>query len=135
LFALASGNTGAMAFKNSSYYWPSASGKYSEEVLGRWTPATAATATYPRLSTNSTANNYRNSTFWQYKTNRINLNRVQITYDFNNEIFKKSFVRGLSMYAQGDNLLVIAKERKLMETNIGIAPQTRFFNLGVRTAF
>jgi TonB-linked SusC/RagA family outer membrane protein len=135
LFALASGNTGAMAFKNSSYYWPSAAGKYSEEVLGRWTPATAATATYPRLSTNSTANNYRNSTFWQYKTNRINLNRVQITYDFNNEIFKKSFVRGLNVYAQGDNLLVIAKERKLMETNIGIAPQTRFFNLGVRTAF
>lgn len=135
VFALASGNTGAIGFKNSSYYWPSGSGKYSEEVLGRWTPATAATATYPRLSTNSTANNYRNSTFWQYKTNRFNLNRVQITYDFNNEIFKKSFVHGLSVYAQGDNLLVIAKERRLMETNIGVAPQTRFFNLGVRTAF
>ncbi len=135
LFALASGNTGAIAFKNSSYYWPSANGKYSEEVLGRWTPATTATATYPRLSTNSTTNNYRNSTFWMYKTDRFNLNRVQITYDFNNEIFKRSFVHGLSVYAQGDNLLVVAKERRLMETNIGVAPQTRFFNLGVRTAF
>jgi TonB-linked SusC/RagA family outer membrane protein len=135
MFALASGNTGAVAFKNSSYYWPSATGPYSVEVLNRWTPATAATATYPRLSTNSTANNYRNSTFWMYKTNRFNLNRVQFTYDFNNEIFKKSFVHGLSVYAQGDNLLVIAKERRLMETNIGSAPQYRFINLGVRTSF
>jgi TonB-linked SusC/RagA family outer membrane protein len=135
LFALASGNTGAVGFKNSSYYWPASAGRYSEEVLNRFTPATASTASYPRLSTNSTSNNYRNSTFWTYKTDRFNLNRVQITYDFSNEIFKKSFVRGLSVYAQGDNLLVIAKERKLLETNIGTAPQTRFFNLGVRTAF
>ncbi|CAM3939343.1 SusC/RagA family TonB-linked outer membrane protein [Mucilaginibacter galii] len=135
MFALASGNTGSVAFKNSSYYWPSATGPYSEEVLNRWTPATAATATYPRLSTNSTANNYRNSTFWMYKTNRFNLSRVQFTYDFNDEILKKSFVHGLSVYVQGDNLLVIAKERKLMETNIGTAPQYRFFNLGVRTSF
>jgi hypothetical protein len=134
MFALGSGNTGSIGFKNSSYYWPSGTGKYSEEVLGRWTEATKATATYPRLTTNST-NNYRNSTFWMYKTNRFNLNRVQITYDFNEEILKKSFVHGLSIYVQGDNLLVLSKERELMETNIGLAPQTRFFNLGVRTSF
>jgi TonB-linked SusC/RagA family outer membrane protein len=135
MFALGSGNTGSIGFKNSSYYWPSAAGKYSEEVLDRWTPATAASATYPRLSTNSTANNYRNSTFWMYKTDRFNLSRIQFTYDFNDKILKKSFVHGLSVYVQGDNLLVVAKERELMETNIGSVPQTRFFNLGVRTSF
>ncbi|WP_345949630.1 SusC/RagA family TonB-linked outer membrane protein [Mucilaginibacter sp. PAMB04274] len=134
LFALGSGNVGSVAFKNSSYYWAGGTSKYSEVVLGRWTEANKNSATYPRLTTNST-NNFRNSTFWMYKTNRFNLNRVQFTYDFNEEIFKKSFVHGLSVYVQGDNLLVLSKERELMETNIGSAPQTRFFNLGVRTSF
>jgi TonB-linked SusC/RagA family outer membrane protein len=134
LFALGSGTTGAVGFKNSSYYWVGGTSKYSDVVLGRWTEATKNTATYPRLTTNSN-NNFRNSTFWMYKINRFNLNRVQVTYDFNNQLFKDSFVHGLSLYVQGDNLLVIAKERELMETNIGSAPQTRFFNLGAKASF
>jgi len=134
LFALGSGTRGAVGFKNSSYYWVGGSGKYSDVVLNRWTEQTQATATYPRLTTNSN-NNFRNSTFWMYKTNRFDLNRVQLTYDFNEKIFNGSFLSGLSLYVQGDNLLVISSERELMETNIGTAPQTRFFNLGARVSF
>jgi hypothetical protein len=134
LFALALGTRGAVGFKNSAYYWVGGSGKYSEAVLDRWTEQTKATATYPRLTTNSN-NNFRNSTFWMYKTNRFDLNRLQLTYDFDEKIFNDSFVQGLSLYIQGDNLLVISSERKLMETNIGTAPQTRFFNLGARVSF
>lgn len=134
--ALASGQTGAIGFKNSSYYWVRGTSKYSDVVLGRWTPETAATATYPRLSTNSLNNNFQNSTFWQYKTNRFNLSRVQFTYDFNNAAFRNvSFIHGMSIYVNGDNLLVISKERKLMETNIGTAPQNRFYNLGFKATF
>ena len=40
-------------------------GKISEIALGRWTPATAATATYPRLSASNDLNNYKGSSFWQ----------------------------------------------------------------------
>lgn len=135
-FALGSGQTGAIGYKNSSYYWVSGSNKYSDVVLGRWTPEAANTATYPRLSTNSTTNNFRNSTFWMYRTNRFNLTRVQFTYDFNKEVFKNSnLVQGVSVYVNGDNLLVLSKERKLMETNIGSAPQNRFYNLGVKATF
>ncbi|MES2277252.1 MAG: SusC/RagA family TonB-linked outer membrane protein [Bacteroidota bacterium] len=135
MFALGSGTDGAVGFKNSSYYWVGGATKYSEVVLGRWTPATSSTATYPRLTSTSSTNNFQNSTFWMYKVNRFNLTRVQFTYDFDDKIFKKSFVHGLSVYAQGDNLLVVSKERQLMETNIGSAPQTRFFNLGVKSTF
>jgi len=134
LFALGSGIRGAVGFKNSSYYWVGGTGKYSEVVLDRWTAQTKATATYPRLTTNSN-NNFRNSTFWMYKNNRFDLNRVQLTYDFDEKIFSNSFVHGLSLYAQGDNLLVVSSERELMETNIGTAPQTRFFNFGARVSF
>ncbi len=135
MFVLGSGVSGAVGFKNSSYYWVGGNAKYSDVVLGRWTPATAATATYPRLTTTAGTNNYQNSTFWMYNINRFNLTRVQFTYDFNDQMFKNSFVHKLSVYAQGDNLLVISKERKFLETNIGSPPQTRFFNIGVKGSF
>jgi len=135
MFALGSGQTGAVGYKNSSYFWARSDSKYSEVVLNRWTAATKNTATYPRLTTTAGNNNYQNSTFWMYKTNRFNLSRVQFTYDFNENIFKNSFVHGLSVYVLGDNLLVVSKERELMEMNIGTAPQYRFYNLGVKAAF
>lgn len=135
LFALGNGQSGAIGFKNSSYYWVSGTGKFSDPMLGRWTEATKNTATFPRLTTGAGSNNYQNSTFWIYKTNRFNLSRVQLTYDFKNDVFKGTFVHGMSFYIQGDNLLVVAKERKLMETNIGSAPQYRFYNFGVRASF
>ncbi|SIT34395.1 TonB-linked outer membrane protein, SusC/RagA family [Filimonas lacunae] len=135
LFALASGQTGAIGFKNSSYYWVRGTSKFSDAVWGRWTEATKNTADYPRLTTTAGNNNYQNSTFWMYKTNRFNLSRVQLTYDFNNDLFKNSVIHGLSVYVLGDNLLVLSKERKLMETNIGTAPQYRFYNLGIRASF
>jgi TonB-linked SusC/RagA family outer membrane protein len=136
LFAMGSGQSGSIGFKNSSYYWVSGNGKYSEAVLDHWTEATKSTATYPRLTTTSGSNNFRNSTFWMYKTNRFDVRRVQITYDFPSTMFnEKSLLSDLSVYCSGENLLTISKERKLMETNIGSAPQTRFVNLGLKASF
>ncbi len=136
LLALGSGQTGAIGYKNSSYYWVTGTGKYSDVVRGRWTPETAATATFPRLSTNSVTNNFRNSTYWMFKNNRFDLTRVQLTYDFAKTAFKGApFIHGMSVYANGDNLLVISSERKHMETNVGSAPQNRFYNLGIKATF
>lgn len=136
LFAMGTGSTGAIGFKNSSYYWVRGSSKYSEVVWGRWTEQTKNTATYPRLTTTNNSNNFQNSTFWMYKTNRFDLNRVQLTYDLPNKIFKpSSFVRGLSVYVLGESLLTLSKERKLMETNVGSAPQCRFYNIGFKAFF
>jgi hypothetical protein len=70
-----------------------------------------------------------------YKNNRFNLSRVQLTYDFDTKVFRNSFLHGMSVYFLGDNLLVLSKERKLMETNVGTAPQYRFYNLGLRATF
>ncbi|MDC2687209.1 SusC/RagA family TonB-linked outer membrane protein, partial [Bacteroides ovatus] len=53
LFAMGSGQTGAVAFKNNSYYWNRGTSKFSEIVMGRWTEETKETATYPRLSTSN----------------------------------------------------------------------------------
>jgi TonB-linked SusC/RagA family outer membrane protein len=134
-FVMGTGNSGAIGFKNSSYYWIRGDSKYSDVVLGRWTEETKHTATYPRLTTTTNSNNFQNSTFWMYETDRFDLSKIQLTYDFNDKIFKNSFIHGLSVYFGGENLLTISNERKLMETNVGAAPQSRFFNLGLKASF
>ena len=133
LFVLGNGQFGAYGMKNSSYYYMSGDSKYSVNARGRWTPETAATATHPRLTTLSNANDAANSTFWLYSTDRFNLRKVQLTYDFPESILAKlKYVKALSVYLNGNDLLTISKERKLMETSVGYAPQTRFYNLGVK---
>lgn len=134
LFALLTGNFGGMGVKNNSYYWVYGDGKYSEVVRGRWTPETAETATYPRLTTSTTAgNNFQTSDYWTYSTDRIDLGRVQLTYDLPKSLFNSNTViKGMSVYFLGQSLLTIAGEREYMEMNVGSAPQTRSYNLGVK---
>ena len=133
LFILGNGQFGAYGMKNNGYYYMSGDAKYSVNVRNRWTSdASAATATHPRLTTSSSANNSAASTFWMYSTDRFNLRKVQLTYDFPEEMFNGKWVKALSVYVTGNDLLTIAKERKLMETSVGYAPQTRFYNLGVK---
>jgi TonB-linked SusC/RagA family outer membrane protein len=134
-FALGTADFGAYAMKNSSYFWVYGNGKYSEVVRDRWTESTRETATYPRLTTESGVNNFRNSDFWLYKTNRFNLARVQVTYALPGKILQKLFFNDISVYLSGANLLTISKEREILEMNVTSAPQTRFYNLGVRATF
>lgn len=134
-FALGTGSFGAYGMKNSSYYWVHGDGKYSAVVRDRWTEETKATATYPRLTTESGSNNFRSSDFWMYKSDRFNLAKIQVTYDLPKYILKNSFIRELSAYVSGANLLTISKERKHMEMNVGSSPQTRFYNIGIKAAF
>ena len=135
LFMLGNGQFGAKAMMNGGYYFMSGEAKYSVNARGRWTPETAATATHPRLTTLAAGNNAANSTFWLYSTDRINLRKVQLTYDFPKEMFDGKVVKALSVYLNGNDLLTISKHRKMMETSVGYAPQTRFYNLGVKATF
>ncbi|WP_207424920.1 SusC/RagA family TonB-linked outer membrane protein [Desertivirga brevis] len=134
-FALGTGYHGAKAMKNNSYFWVDGEDKYSAAVRNRWTEETKSTATFPRLTTGSSDNNYRSSDFWLYSTNRFNLAKVQISYQVPAKMLGKGFVRELGAYVNGFNLLTIAKERDIMEMNIGSAPQNRFYNLGVKAMF
>lgn len=135
LYAMGNLYIGGYGMKDNSYYWVKGDGKYSEIVRNRWTPETAATATYPRLTTTNGANNFRTSDFWMYKNDRFNLTQVQLTYKMPEKILRGTFIKGLSFFANANNLLTIAKERKALEMNIGSAPQTRFYQLGFKGTF
>jgi hypothetical protein len=135
LFVLGTGNFGGTGVKNGSYYWVSGSAKYSDVVRNSWTEANKNTADYPRLTTTSGSNNYRTSDFWTYSTNRFNLTKVQLTYTLPQSILKNSFVKGFKAYISANDLLMIAKNKAIMELNVGAVPQTRFYNFGIKGEF
>lgn len=136
LFALGALRTGGIALRNNPYFWVAGEDKYSEIVRGRWTPETAETATFPRLTTLNRNNNFRNSDFWLYSTNRFDLARVQLSYTIPSEKLKNNLhLDKIQAYLNGVNLLTLSPNRDILELNIGSAPQTRFFNIGVRVDF
>lgn len=135
LFAMITSNFGGDAMRSNNYFWVDGDKKYSEVVNDRWTEATKATATYPRLSSLQNVNNNRNSDFWLYNTNRVNLSKLQLFYNFPSKLFANSFVRDLGVYLNGSNLLVLGKNKDLLQLNIASAPQMRYFNFGVRAHF
>ena len=144
LFMLGNGQFGAYGMANGSYYYMQGSNKYSVNVRdhlqytydandpGKITGFVNPDASHPRLSAAGVGNNGVASTYWMYSTDRFNLRKVQLTYDFPKEMFEGKWVKALSVYVNGNDLLTISKNRKIMETSIGYAPQTRFYNLGVK---
>lgn len=134
-FALGIGRFGAHGMKDSSYFWMDGDDKYSVVARNRWTPETSETATYPRLTTTNSNNNFRSSDFWLYSTDRFDLAKVQLSYNLPKELFHQTFVQELGIYVNGVNLLTVSPERKVLEMNVGSAPQNRFYNLGVKAIF
>ena len=142
LFMLGNGQFGAHGMMNGGYYYMQGDAKYSVNVRGRVqytydangviTGFANPNASHPRLTSQSSANNGAASTFWIYSTDRFNLRKVQLTYDFPKDMFYGKWVKALSVYVNGNDLLTISKNRKMMETSVGYAPQTRFYNLGVK---
>ena len=142
LFMMGNGQFGAKGMMNSSYYYMQGANKYSVNVRdhiqytyddnGIINGFVNPEASHPRLSVSNSAANGVASTYWLYSTDRFDLRKVQLTYDFPKEMFEGKWVKALSVYVNGNNLLTFSKHRKMMETNVGSAPQTRFYNLGVK---
>lgn len=135
LYIQANGGFGGKGFMNSNYYWFKGNeAKYSEYALQAYNPdAPDANAAYPRLTLTNGNNNYRNSTFWMYDRNQVSLSALQLSYDF--KLKENIAIKSLQTYLRGSNLLMIAKDKKILELNVGSAPQSRVFALGVVATF
>ena len=116
-----------------TYFWVDGNTKYSEMVLNRWTDATAATATYPRLSAQTSQNNFRTSDFWMVKGDNLTLSRAQLNYTLPDKLFHNIFIKGISAYVRGSNLLMIAEDSRLRQVNPYI--YTRNFALGFKIVY
>ncbi len=105
---------------------------------GRWTPETAATATYPALHTDGTSQNHVLNTFFQKNNPYLRLKNVELAY---NMTFKKTAaISGMRIYLSGvnlftwDKLKVVDPETPTGSTG-GIYPQTRGYSFGVNLQF
>ncbi|WP_316794286.1 SusC/RagA family TonB-linked outer membrane protein [Pedobacter frigoris] len=76
--------------------------------LERWTPETAATASFPRISIGNNLNNYATSSLWVRNTNFIRLKNLEIGYNLSNKILEKAKIRNIRLFANGVNLFTIS---------------------------
>ena len=135
LFLVGTGGFGAIALKNSDYYWVNGEEKYTAVVRDCWTEDNPD-AKYPRLTTGNGQNNFQPSDFWQFKANRFDIAKVQLTYNFPASMFEGNKIfSALQVYVSGSNLATISKENEHFNNNYGGAPHTRFFNIGAKVTF
>jgi len=112
--------------------------KPTDFVLNRWTPETAATADYPRLSASTNPNNYRNSTFWVRDAKYLRLKNIELGYTLPGILTEQIGVYKARVYASGFNLLTF-DNLDFMDpenTNSGIStyPIMKTVSLGVRVS-
>ena len=135
LFVLGEGRSGVENFKESNYYWVDGNDKYSETVLGAWTPETKATATFPRLSSGTNSNNFRRSTFWLYKDDYFSINRVQLSWDMPRSLIGSLKMKNIGLFVDASNIYQFAKNREIRDLNTTGEPYYRTFSVGLKANF
>ncbi|SJZ75706.1 TonB-linked outer membrane protein, SusC/RagA family [Chitinophaga eiseniae] len=113
--------------------------------LERWTPATAATATYPRLGLNTNINNISWQTvsdFWFADTWYVRLRSLELAYQLPGTWLKRTrAVQHARVYVTGYNLLNIQNMGKFQQDaeiangTGGAYPNTANFNFGLQLGF
>lgn len=115
-------------------------GKAMKRHLGRWTPETHNTATFPRLSTNENGNNHTPvSTFWQQSADYLRLKNLEIGYDLPKDFVNKYGLGAVRVYLNGMNLYtwdsMKSGDPEAPSGRGNIYPQQKVYNIGVNVTF
>lgn len=118
------------------YYAFQNNGKVSEIALSRWTPETASTATYPRLSSTDNTNNFgRFSTFWQRNGSYLKLRSAQFGYTVPLNALRKFGLQKTRIFVNGTNLLAFDHIDGADVEALGGYPAVRSVSLGLNLNF
>jgi TonB-linked SusC/RagA family outer membrane protein len=120
-----------------SVFWPLRSNNnistYSNDS---WTPATAATATLPRLTTLENANNFRPNTIWYADGSYLKLRSIELYYKLPLSIISKVKLSSATIYFRGMNLLSFDKIDVVDPEAIGLDyPTLKTYNVGIKIGF
>ena len=110
-------------------------GKVSEIALNRWTPETASTAAYPRLSAADDSNNYQASTFWLENGDFLKLRNLEIGYTFVDFLKSKSVKADLRIYANATNLFSLDHVKYSDPEILSGYPAIRTYSFGLKLNF
>ncbi|ARS38871.1 hypothetical protein CA265_03930 [Sphingobacteriaceae bacterium GW460-11-11-14-LB5] len=112
--------------------------KPSDFALNRWTPATAATADFPRLSIDgrTSDNNYRSNDFWIRNGKYLKLKNIEIGYNFQQNVLKHVKISNARFFISANNLYTWADlpdfiDPEFLGAGINSAPRTKSFQVGL----
>ncbi|MFD2327283.1 SusC/RagA family TonB-linked outer membrane protein [Mucilaginibacter galii] len=117
-------------------------GYLSQFSVGRWTPANAATAQYPRLLVADRANNTQNSDFWLRNGDYLRLKNAEIGFTLPTAWVSKAKISSCRVYVSGFNLLTFDKldglniDPEMPQSGYVFAyPNLRTYSLGLNVKF
>lgn len=137
LFMLGQGVVGGDRLLWNNYFRNNGEDKYSVNALNRWTEATAATATHPRLTTTGN-HSYTTSSFWVEKSDYFTLRNVELSYSFSRRICRALGASELLLYVRGTDLATISKRKDISPdfvNGITSSPLRRTMSMGITIAF
>ena len=121
---------GEWAFQNNG------TGNAFEQHLNRWTPQTASTATYPRLSVGPNINNNVASSYWVQKVDFLRLKNAELGYNLYAKFLQKIKVKQMRLFVNGANLLTFSKTKRFDPEGLSLGyPLQRIVNGGVTVKF
>lgn len=107
-------------------------GQVAPIALNRWTPETASTADYPRLSSKDNLNNYQFSTFLQRDGSFIKLRSAEIGYTLPTTLTTKVKINTARIFVTGTNLFTLSKIEYGDPESLTGYPVTRTITLGLK---
>lgn len=105
-------------------------GQIGDIALNRWTPQTAATADYPRLSSKNNLNNYQFSSFWQRDGSFVKLRSTEVGYTLPTSLSNRININSVRFFVNGTNLFSIDKVKYGDPESLTGYPVTRTLTMG-----
>ena len=115
-------------------------GSAFENALGRWTPTTTESATFPRLTTNySIQNNYEPSSLWIKDASYLRLKNVELGYLLKLQQLKAVGISSIRISLSAQNLytwdsIKIIDPEGTADNGLNY-PQLQIYNLGLSVKF
>lgn len=97
---------------------------FNRESLKRWTPATAATALYPRVGIANLGNNRANSDFWVRDADYLKLKTVELGVNLPSTLARKLKMESLRLYFNGFNVFTFS------QLDLDVDPELPFLGRG-----
>ncbi|HEY0612681.1 MAG TPA: SusC/RagA family TonB-linked outer membrane protein, partial [Chitinophaga sp.] len=112
-------------------------GQAYEQITGRWTPETATTATYPRLTADANHNyNKASSSFWVRNGSYFRLKNLNVAYNLPYEWMRRLRLGSVKVFANAQNLFTHAAYDFVdPEVGVGAYPIQRVLNTGINIKF
>lgn len=102
----------------------------------RWTPQTASSASYPRLSTNSNDNNFRPNSVWLSDNSYIKLRTLRLSYSLPASVVQPLKISNIKILLVGNNLFSIDKIPVLDPEQLAAGyPILRSYSAGLEIKF